>query len=917
MLNNNHRPHRQPYGSPLHLIGLAGDPPTHPHGDHKGHPYILLFILIVTLFLLPARASALSLGAISPVGGPTFQVVNAAFNTRYRDGNWIPVQVALTNNGTDFTGTVSIDAPNAQNQFGESSSPSTYQMPITLPNGAQKQISLYIPLYGSPQSITVDLLDTNGNVVRTQTIALQPLNPGDIFVGILSDQASGFGPLSGFTLPNPGSLVITDSLTASTLPDKAAVLKNFDLIILDNFTTSTLSPNQLSALQTWVNAGGALIVAGGPEWQRTLSSLPSSLLPVTVNGTATLPAGTHLLPVGGPSARASGDTVQAPVTVSMATAAVGSETVLASGATPLLVQAHEGQGTVCYMAFDPTLEPIVSWSGAGALWKGLLLRVLGDQFLTSNLSTNIVTYPLGQSSSVTNLLQSLLPNSLPSPWLLALLLLGYLIILGPVRLLIIRWRKRRDWSWRIVLSSIVVFSLATYGLALQQKGSSILSNRITIIQLNQGGSAAHITSYVGVFVPNQGDYAIHIPGDGLVQPAPDGSNQLGPGFSTNSQAQDTTITPAQDGTDVKLQGVDIWTLHSMTSELDSQVHGGIVSHLALQNSTLTGTVTNTLDTALSDVYVLMPNSYVSIGNLAAGQTRQVNLLLNPSSSNPGMLLASQIAQDGGLSPYFDSSQIHTEQQRHLAILSALYGNYGGYYCGGGGPCGVVFANRIAITAFGSGGTVIYSGGPIKPFSSSQNDPLLIAGAPATLVGWTNSQVPALDPSNGITINGSNPTGLNETLIQAPLDINYSGTTLNLPSSLLAGQVVDVEGNGVQALSPGIYTLTTGSMTFEFTLPDVANLHSGSLTITEPTGVTQVVNPSSGPITDGSQHALLYNWHTHTWDAISFTLQAFTTSDTGAYVGPGGRVLVQFSNRDTSAGTVAFGKPSLNLQGVVS
>ena len=893
MLKINHRPR---YKIPMRVIlRFTG--------------FCLAFTLLLAFFLLPLPALAHTTdrgSSISPAAGPSFSV-NAGFNTRYKSGNWIPVQVTLHNDSADFTGTVSINSPNTQNPYGGSGSASSYQVPITLPNGSQKQVTIYVPVYGSTQGITVSLLGSNGNRVSTKTSVLQSLNTGDIFVGILSDSSTGFGPLSGFTPPNAASTLITDFLNTSTMPDNAAVLKNFDLIVLDNFTTSTLSAKQLAALQTWVNAGGSLIAAGGPEWQRTLTALPTSLLPVTIHGTATLLPGTRLLPVGSPAAQTSDGTVQAPVTISTGTATAAGETILASGRIPLIVQANFGQGTVCYVALDPTLEPVVGWTGASALWKGLLLRSLGDGMLANSFGPAFGSP--GQPGSLTNLLQSFLPNSLPSPWILAILLIGYILILGPVRMIIVRWRKRRDWSWRIVLSSMVVFSLVTYGLALQQKGTSIVSNRITIMQLSQGGSVAHVMTYLGVFVPNQGDYHVHISGDGLVQPSPDQNYQFGgPGASNSNQAQNTTITPAQDGTDINLQGVDIWTLRSMVSEQNTQVTGGIVSHLTLQNGTLTGTVTNTLATALSDVYVLMPNSYVSIGDLAAGATKPVNLQLNISSANSGNLLAAQIAANNGIQgSNFDSSQIHTEQQRHIAILSALDGIYGGYACGGGVPCPLSVVKRGMVLAPGGSYTVYYSG-PLGQ-SSNSSDPLLIAGAPATLIGWAN-------PRDDVTINGSNTTGVDETLIQAPLNVNYSGT-LTLPPNLLNGQVVDVEGNTVQSPAPGYYTLATGSVTFEFVLPDATHLRSGNLILMEPANVTQVANQSGpGPFNDGSQRALLYNWHTHGWDTITFAVQTFTTADTGSYVGPGGRVLIQFGNQDASSGTTVFGKPSLNLQGVV-
>src|SRR5215469_3421883 len=94
---------------------------------------------------------------------PTMQV-NAGFETRYQDGNWVPVQVALHNDGPDFSGTLSINASTDNGAFigsGIVSTPSHYQVPITLANGAQKQVTIYVPIYFDVQNVVVRLLDSS------------------------------------------------------------------------------------------------------------------------------------------------------------------------------------------------------------------------------------------------------------------------------------------------------------------------------------------------------------------------------------------------------------------------------------------------------------------------------------------------------------------------------------------------------------------------------------------------------------------------------------------------------------------------------------------------------------------------------------------------------------------------------------
>ena len=911
---------------------------------------LCLVLTVACVFLLdPRTVSAHPAASLS--SGPTFQV-NAGFNGRFRDGNWVPLQIAFSNSGADFSGTLSIEDPVPYNGAAITS---IYKEPISLANGAQKQITTYIPITLESQlakQITVKLLDSDGNVVRAQTGTITAFGPRDVFVGILSDQSSGFNPLYSVALPSQGGSMIVETLNASTMPDTMVVLKNFDLIVLDNFTTSSLDSKQLIALQTWVNQGGALIEVGGPEWKRTLSALPDSLMPVIVNGTGTLPAGTQLLPVGAPPKARQGlipVSVNAAVTVSTATIrqeAIGmvqSTTILAADKIPLIVQERVGQGAICYMAFDPTLNPVVNWVAASTLWRSLVQRTLGDKLLNSNNGFSPAATSTFQTAGLGGLLQNLLTNAFPSPWLLVVLVLGYLVILGPVRFLIIRWRKRRDWNWRILLCSIVVFSLLTYGLAIQQKGASILSNSVSIIQLNNGGSSclqsigvldksahynvgpdlsrderseqrctgAHITSYVGVFVLNQGDYQVHIPGNGLVQPAVD-QNDPGPTTQSGSLA---TIAPGQNGTEVSLPGVSFSTTRSLLSDRDSQVQGGINSQLTLQNGILNGTVTNTLSYGLSDVYVLMTNSFARIGHLAAGQSEQISLRINNASNNPGMTLADQLAASNGLSSPYGTGNTgttpQTDLQRHMAILAALSGEAGNYgYCGGG-PCRVISAP--------GGNTYYVNGGPGQSIGDG-SDPLLVAGSPATLIGWAD--IPR--GTNGVVVNGTTPAGLQETLVQSPLNMTFSGI-LHLPTNFISGQLIDVQGTNVQYQYGGAYIMTTGSMTFEFPVHFGAKQQVSSLRFSEPINLSQILSSStssissiSGTVAQANRLQVhLYNWQTSSWDAIPLNGFTFATSNTRAYISSDGRVLLQLSNQDSTVGTILFGRPSLDLQGTVS
>lgn len=854
--------------------------------------------------------------------------VDMGFNSRYRDGSWVPIRVTLHNDGPDFSGTVSVSLPSpyaGMNTLSPSSN--KYQQAISLSSGAQKQITLNVPmLFGSQgvtQTVNVNLLDANGKLVLSQPATLRSLGPNDILAGVLSDQSAGISSLGQVTQPNQTASVFEEQLNAATMPKIAEILTNFDVIVLDNFTTSSLSNEQLTALQNWVAQGGTLIVTGGPEWRRTLSALPAGLLPVNIAGTSTLPAGTDLFPVGGPTKSGPGENssnglTPGPVTISTATAVPGSTVLLSAGPTPLIVQNQYEQGAVYYFAFDPTLTPLANWPNAADLWKGILIRTLGDRFLDASQNPNPYGFPRPMGgNNWESLLQSLFPNAFPATWLILVLLIGYVVILGPVRLVIVRLFKRRTWNWRIVLATIAIFSLLSYGLAIQQKGTSIISSSISVIRLDRGTAAAtnaHVTSYLGVFVPSQGDFHVHIAGGDLVQSASSAGNGMyqAPGASYN--AGQTIVTNTPDGTDVDLQGVDIWTLRSLEAKRDTQIKGGIIPHLTIQNGQLTGTVTNTLPYGLTDAYVLIGDQYLSLGHVAAGQSQAINLPLNNNPGNSPPPLADQIAGSHGLpTPYvpyaLPSSQGQNDFQRHMAMLSTLSGEAGNFYCGGGGTC-----YQAVSIANGNVKQIIYGG---KGSQGTGRDPLLLEGADATFIGWTD-QTP--DLTSKVTINGITPGGTQEAMVQAPLDVQYAGS-LNPSSNLVLGQLVDIQGQGssIQSQFSGIYTLTTGSLTFEFALPNNGNVHANALTISESTNVVNGVAPGgSNNVGDLSHvHTYMYNWRTGNWDAVNFNQSTLSLTNAQPYINAQGRVLIQVSNQDSAQGTIVVTKPLLQLQGQVS
>jgi hypothetical protein len=546
---------------------------------------------------------------------------------------------------------------------------------------------------------------------------------------------------------------------------------------------------------------------------------------------------------------------------------------------------------------DPNLQ---LWPGLTNFWMNIFLHALGDQSLQTSISENYPTGP-GQILTRMGILDMLRPGALPGPFILLLFLLGYAIMLGPGRILIARkFRQPHVWRWRIFVTSILVFSLFAYALASYQRVASITNNAITLVQMNQEGNSAHLTTYAGIFVPNQGNFTLQIPGQSLAQPIPT-QFTTGNGDPQSRENTNATISNSNAETTLSLNNPPPWTLHYTITEQDTHFSGKLTAEVSLLQNNLVGTIKNTLPTALNDVSLLLPHHVAFIGHIAAGDTIHISAPLYDISKPMGQTLADAIEKHNGLSPsyfpYTNNNQPQTDQQRHMALLSALEGaGYNFPPCQG--PC------RIhAVTAHD---TIFVTGGRVPNPNMNTYEPLLLDNAPATLIGWTDQPL-----TSNITINGWYPLSHQDTFVQMPVNVNMTGA-LNIAPDILPGQLIDLQSYDAEQALSGIYTMTYGSMTFEMRLPALAYPLTHGINIYQPDLWANPFGPGM-PVNTSHMQSQLYNWQKGSWDTVTFKDDIYHTNNIQDYVGPDGRVLLQVSNQDENMGKLYFGKPSISIQ----
>jgi hypothetical protein len=761
---------------------------------------------------LPGRIMLASLLAgIALAGGsrsaaaasPVTLTVHLGYQDVVKPGDWMPITVDAKNSGAGLDGTLEIqEALNAQPGVGGFA---VYQQPISLASGASKRIRTYVLVDTTGATISARIVQ-NGRAVVSQSSSTGSTT--STLIGVLSDQATA---LDGFAAVHPGSIAArvvhlrSDEIAESPIP-----LRAFDILAIDDFATDSLTTGQRTAIADFVRAGGDLLLGTGATWRKTLAGLPAAIVPMTVGGT-TIVRSAEL--GGSPVEVATGPATPGPVW-------------LAAGSQPLLIERSVGAGTVTMATFDWTQEPVAGWSGTGALLRQLISRASfgaggnAQNFAYGNMGgpapMGFGTQPSlsSKSSALTSVLANLPGLDLPSLQLTGVLVLLYVLLVGPVNYLVLGAMRRRALAWVTVPLIAVIAAGGAYGAGVFTKGRSVQANQVTILHLQPGWDHAYQETYTGIMAPARGDYQASIAGSRLLI-SPIATNG---GFGSGSAG---SIRVNVDNNGVTLPGMTAFVLGGFATESMSPAPQ-LAAHLQVVNGKLTGTIENHSGLAFTDAVLIAGDSFQTIGALKPGATVAVSLL--PKPANPA------------------------GQPTYTRI-------YGSAFYNGPQPSQPTDAQRedYAKTQILA---LLPTGGSFKGVTMPAT-PLLVA--------WTHQ------PFQDVTVNGSHPRSTAESAVVLSLPVDQIGSGA-LPAGVVTGRIVDVVGDSQGQGPPGMLMMQSGSVTYEFapSLAGGTHLSGVSIVSQNPYGAKfQPAPAGSGGATVPGLQGQVWDWSQSAWTDVAY------------------------------------------------
>lgn len=384
------------------------------------------------------------------------------------------LDIRVTNGGgEDFRGSVQVD-------FG-----GKYVREAFVEAGKSGALAFYLPplayRYGAANTDTVKifLLNESGRTVDQAVINSTGAYTNKLLVGILG---KGIGEYRRISNALPYFQVV--NMGVQDL-DFLPFAENFRVIIISE--PAVFSAEQTENLRRWLEGGGLLITSGSSILSG--STLPPDVLPFRFQGTEII-SGPGLASLGFKNLDGGYTIVTGEAT----------GRILAQGdGKPLLVAKEMGRGAVVWSALDLEAAPLTDATQAETFWPTLFR--LGMPADMSNVYEGTFMTILLNGISYDSLAASI------SPGKLFLLLVGYIVLVGPVNWLILRKIDRREWAWFIIPAAALLLTGGTYLYGRFGRGSDKVLYQVNIVQPNSA-SAASVRSLSGLFIPRAGKISL-------------------------------------------------------------------------------------------------------------------------------------------------------------------------------------------------------------------------------------------------------------------------------------------------------------------------------------------------------------------------------------------------------------------------
>ena len=462
-------------------------------------------------------------------------------------GTWAPFRISIANQGEPISGKLVVLTTNSSNQSAQGRE---FVKEIQLPTGSRQshEIAAFI---SSGADIEVNLV-ANDKTIASTTVKIDRQFGGDneLTVAVVDNDSTALNNITNMQIPRTSSRLPFQKVTPENSPkvqepeaeqtqtpqqppnqqnrrrrgppgqqdpDVHPVVispedmpRDFvsydavDVVVINDAPLSQLNEDQARALKMWVASGGLLIVTGGADIVGLHLTGLDAILPVDVQGSATVGSLAELTDVYGQFDN------PASLLALTARAKANAKVIIGSPEKAIIAENTYGNGLVRFVAYNPKLNPYRSWNAARFLWTDLLLPLV-DLRSNQYWAGSIRKPSASVSWNSQNFLFKLADIKPTSSNYFLFFLLFYVLAVGPINYFALKWMKKLDLAWVTIPAVVLLFTTASIIIAQTKRGGTVASD-MSFVELHQTAGVKEILTGLLIRPESKGTEEVKIEG---------------------------------------------------------------------------------------------------------------------------------------------------------------------------------------------------------------------------------------------------------------------------------------------------------------------------------------------------------------------------------------------------------------------
>ena len=563
-----------------------------------------------TLELEPMEAIAQ--GDYRNPDSPIALTVSCGYEGRSKSGRFMPIQVEMVNEKEEgFCGILQITTLETDNEIYE------YNYPVDIEGMETLVRELEVPS-GWGQRLFVRVLDSNDREINRQVLELKTSSDAaELFIGVMADDPESLSYLDNIGINYSTIRTRLFSMTETEFPVDANGLDMLDILLITDYDTSFLSSEQVEAVWEWVKGGGTLLLGTGERADQVLAAFEEEIVAEDYE-----PASLKSVNMGAEYASEGPGDSSIELMCTDVSLKGGSE-VISSDGFPVLTSMANGTGTVAVAAFDFT-DIKEFCENNRSYMDSFLKELLGDDKL-SQISSYIYNGNSNEYWTIQNILNSGNVDKLPFLPLYVLVVLAYLVLIGPGLYLFLKKRDKRNLYRTGVILLSVLFTVVIYLMGMETRFKNVFFNYASIV--DSSGQSVELYTYINIRTPYSRPYTVSLAPDYKLTPITKSDFYTRPSPFHGGETSDVKISFEDSAAKIAVEEATAFSpnYYSMKKSMPADKRG-ISGTVSLFNGEIKGTLTNNYDFSLEKVGIITGGKLLVIDEMDPSETVKLDNL---------------------------------------------------------------------------------------------------------------------------------------------------------------------------------------------------------------------------------------------------------------------------------------------------